>query len=74
MEEPVLPLLCQVKSPQRLADYATAQEIVFLLGTYPDMVWTVLRMHELSGVVVFAFRLAHGISSAWETVHHRHDT
>ena len=35
-----------------------------LLGTYPDVV----RTHEPSGVVTFAFRLAHAISSAWETV------
>ena len=45
-----------------------AREIVFLLGTYPDVVKTALRTHEPSGVVTFAFRLSHAISSAWETV------
>jgi arginyl-tRNA synthetase len=40
----------------------------FFLGTYPVVVWTALRTHEPSGVVTFAFRLAHAISSAWETV------
>lgn len=46
----------------------SAREIVFLLGTYPDVVKTALRTHEPSGVVTFAFRLSHAISSAWETV------
>jgi len=45
-----------------------AREIVFLLGSYPDVVKTALRTHEPSGVVTFAFRLSHAISSAWETV------
>ena len=45
-----------------------AREIVFLLGTYPDVVKTALKTHEPSGVVTFAFRLSHAISSAWETV------
>ncbi|OBZ66651.1 Arginine--tRNA ligase, cytoplasmic [Grifola frondosa] len=45
-----------------------AREIVFLLGTYPDVVKTAQRTHEPSGVVTFAFRLSHAISSAWETV------
>ncbi|KAJ3709874.1 arginyl-tRNA synthetase [Lentinula guzmanii] len=42
---------------------AHAREIAFLLGTYSDV-----ETHELSGVVTFAFRLSHAISSAWETV------
>jgi arginyl-tRNA synthetase len=53
---------------ETLAEQPAAREIVFLLGTYPDVVRTALRTHEPSGVVTFAFRLAHAISSAWETV------
>ncbi|KDQ54337.1 hypothetical protein JAAARDRAFT_38498 [Jaapia argillacea MUCL 33604] len=45
-----------------------AREIVFLLGTYPDVVKTALKTHEPSGVVTFAFKLAHAISSAWDVV------
>ena len=52
----------------RLAQYAHAREIAFLLGTYPDVVRVALRTHEPSGVVTFAFRLAHAISSAWDVV------
>jgi len=51
-----------------LAGMPHAREIVFLLGTYPDVIRTALRTHEASGVVTFAFRLSHAISSAWETV------
>ena len=51
-----------------LAESPQAREIVFLLGTYPDVVKTALRTHEPSGVVTFLFRLSHAISSAWETV------
>jgi arginyl-tRNA synthetase len=39
-----------------------------LLGTYPDVVNIAMKTHEPSGVVTFAFRLAHAISSAWEEV------
>jgi arginyl-tRNA synthetase len=53
---------------ETLADQPAARDIAFLLGTYPDVVRTALRTHEPSGVVTFAFRLAHAISSAWETV------
>ncbi|KAI0036419.1 arginyl-tRNA synthetase [Vararia minispora EC-137] len=45
-----------------------AREIVFLLGSYPDVVKVALKTHEPSGVVTYLFRLAHAISSAWETV------
>lgn len=41
---------------------------MFLLSTYPDVVKIALKTHEPSGVVTFAFRLSHAISSAWETV------
>jgi len=53
---------------EMLAEQPAAREIAFLLGTYPDVVRTALRTHEPSGVVTFAFRLSHAISSAWETV------
>jgi arginyl-tRNA synthetase len=45
-----------------------ARDIAILLGSYPDVVKTALKTHEPSGVVTFAFRLAHAISSAWETL------
>ena len=51
-----------------LCEAPAARDIVFLLGTYPDVVKVALRTHEPSGVVTFAFRLSHAISSAWETV------
>ncbi|KAF5379361.1 hypothetical protein D9757_007618 [Collybiopsis confluens] len=51
-----------------LTNSSHAREIAFLLGSYPDVVKTALRTHEPSGVVTFAFRLSHAISSAWETV------
>lgn len=53
------------------ADLATspaARDIAFLLGSYPDVVKVALKTHEPSGVVTYAFRLSHAISSAWETV------
>ncbi|KAG6809752.1 hypothetical protein H0H92_014867 [Tricholoma furcatifolium] len=49
-----------------LASIPHAGEIVFLLWTYPDVIKTALRTHEASGIVTFAFRLSHAISSAWE--------
>ncbi|KIY52558.1 arginyl-tRNA synthetase [Fistulina hepatica ATCC 64428] len=45
-----------------------ARAIIFLLGTYPDVVRTALQSQEPSGVVTFCFRLSHAISTAWETV------
>lgn len=51
-----------------LAQYSHARDIAFLLGTYPDVVKVALKTHEPSGVVTFAFRLAHAISSAWDVV------
>ncbi|CAK5268593.1 unnamed protein product [Mycena citricolor] len=62
-----LPPLSQINT-DCLAESAHAREIVFLLGTFPDVVKVALKTHEPSGVVTFAFRLAHVISSAWETV------
>ncbi|EDR00911.1 uncharacterized protein LACBIDRAFT_312886 [Laccaria bicolor S238N-H82] len=51
-----------------LAQYSNAREIAFLLGTYPDVVNVALKTHEPSGVVTFAFKLAHAISTAWDRV------
>ncbi|KAH9474201.1 Arginine--tRNA ligase, cytoplasmic [Psilocybe cubensis] len=51
-----------------LAQYAHARDIAFLLGTYPDVVKVAMKTQEPSGVVTFAFRLAHAISSAWDSV------
>ncbi|KAJ7301371.1 hypothetical protein DFH08DRAFT_907012, partial [Mycena albidolilacea] len=51
-----------------LAESAHAREIVFLLGTYPDVVKVALKTHEPSGVVTYAMRLSHAISSAWEAL------
>jgi len=51
-----------------LAQYPHARNIAFLLGTYPDVVKVALQMHEPSGVVTYAFRLAHAISAAWDNV------
>ena len=45
-----------------------ARDIIFLLGTYPDVVKNAMKTSEPSTIVTFAFRLAHAISSAWETV------
>ena len=53
---------------ETLASYPHARDIAFLLGTYPDVVNVALKTHEPSGVVTFAFRLAHAISSAWDDV------
>ncbi|KAJ7895857.1 hypothetical protein B0H13DRAFT_2252431 [Mycena leptocephala] len=51
-----------------LASSSHAREIVFLLGTYPDVVKVALKTQEPSGVVTYAFRLSHAISSAWEVL------
>ena len=45
-----------------------ARDIVYLLGSYPDVVKTALKTHEPSGVVTFSFRLSHAISSAWDVL------
>ncbi|KAF7327583.1 DALR-1 domain-containing protein [Mycena kentingensis (nom. inval.)] len=51
-----------------LGDSSHAREIIFLLGTYPDVVKVAMKTHEPSGVVTFLFRLSHAISSAWEVL------
>jgi arginyl-tRNA synthetase len=55
------------KDPE-LLPLPASEKIAFFLETSPDVVRTALRTHELSGVVTFAFGLAHAISSAWDTV------
>ncbi|VDC03872.1 unnamed protein product [Peniophora sp. CBMAI 1063] len=45
-----------------------ARDIVMLLGSYPDVIKTTLKNGEPSTIVTFLFKLAHAISSAWETV------
>ncbi|KAG8987530.1 hypothetical protein FRB93_004486 [Tulasnella sp. JGI-2019a] len=45
-----------------------AREIVFHLATYPDVVKNALKTHEPSAIVTHCFKLAHLISSAWETL------
>ena len=66
------PELLPLPAPSQLATELLvepqAREIAFLLGSYPDVVKTALKTHEPSGIVTFAFRLSHAISSAWETV------
>ncbi|KAJ6448938.1 hypothetical protein C8R45DRAFT_1045716 [Mycena sanguinolenta] len=51
-----------------LAESSHAREIIFLLGTYPDVVKVALKTQEPSGVVTYAMRLSHAISSAWEVL------
>lgn len=43
-----------------------ARDIVFLLASYPDVVRVACEKNEPSGVVTFAMRLSHAISSAWD--------
>ncbi|KAG9093214.1 hypothetical protein FS749_014830 [Ceratobasidium sp. UAMH 11750] len=43
-----------------------ARDIVFLLASYPDVVRVACERNEPSGIVTFAMRLAHAISSAWD--------
>jgi len=62
-----LPQRSQIET-DTLTAYPHARDIAFLLGTYPDVVNVALKTHEPSGVVTFAFRLAHAISRAWEEV------
>ncbi|KZT04519.1 arginyl-tRNA synthetase [Laetiporus sulphureus 93-53] len=64
----LLPLPPPAQIDTGLLTEPATREIIFLLGSYPDVVKTALRTHEPSGVVTFAFRLSHAISSAWETV------
>jgi len=62
-----LPPASQIDT-ESLASSSHARDIVFLLGTYPDVVKVALKTQEPSGVVTYAFRLSHAISSAWEVL------
>ncbi|KAE9390732.1 Nucleotidylyl transferase [Gymnopus androsaceus JB14] len=45
-----------------------ARETVFQLASYPDAVRMAMKVLEPSTIVAYCFRLAHLISSAWETL------
>lgn len=45
-----------------------ARDIVFHLAGFPDVVQSALKSHEPSTIVHYCFKLAHLISSAWETL------
>ncbi|GJE85387.1 arginyl-tRNA synthetase [Phanerochaete sordida] len=64
----LMPLPAPAALNTELLTAPAARDIVFLLGSYPDVVKTALRTSEPSAVVTFCFRLAHAISSAWESV------
>ncbi|EJD38411.1 arginyl-tRNA synthetase [Auricularia subglabra TFB-10046 SS5] len=64
----LLPLPPRAQIDARLLAEPHARALVFLLGTYPDVVKAALRTHEPSAVITFAMRLAHSISSAWEVL------
>ncbi|KAH7105224.1 arginyl-tRNA synthetase [Auriculariales sp. MPI-PUGE-AT-0066] len=64
----VIPLPPPDEINTELLDEHQARAIIFLLGTYPDVVRTALKTHEPSGVVTFAMRLARLISSALEAL------
>ncbi|KAG2034108.1 hypothetical protein BDR03DRAFT_965854 [Suillus americanus] len=62
-----LPLPSQIATSS-LVSSQHARDIAILLGSYPDIAKTALKVYEPSGVVTFAFRLAHAILSACETL------
>lgn len=64
----LLPLPQPAAINTNLLTEPSAREIVFILGSYPDVVKNALKTHEPSTIVTFAFRLSHAISSAWEQV------
>ncbi|CAG7849781.1 Probable arginine--tRNA ligase, cytoplasmic; AltName: Full=Arginyl-tRNA synthetase; Short=ArgRS [Serendipita indica DSM 11827] len=45
-----------------------ARDIIFQLGMYPDAVRTALKTREPSGIITYAMKLAHSISSAWDVL------
>jgi len=51
-----------------LLDEPKARDIVFHLGTYPDAVRVALKAREPSGIVTYAMKLSHHISSAWDVL------
>jgi arginyl-tRNA synthetase len=64
----LLPLPPRGKIDVSLLSEPQARDLVFLLGSYPDVVTTAYKTREPSGIVTFAMRLSHAISSAWEVV------
>jgi arginyl-tRNA synthetase len=64
----LLPLPPPAAINTALLDEPQARDILFHLGSYPDVVRTALKTREPSGVVTFAMRLSHAIASAWEAV------
>ncbi|KAH7345303.1 arginyl-tRNA synthetase [Rhizoctonia solani] len=62
----LLPLPAAEKIQTDLLAEPQAREMVFLLASYPDVVRLACEKNEPSGVVTFAMRLSHAISSAWD--------
>ncbi|KEP51627.1 arginyl-tRNA synthetase [Rhizoctonia solani 123E] len=62
----LLPLPDAEKIQTDLLTEPQAREMVFLLASYPDVVRLACEKNEPSGVVTFAMRLSHAISSAWD--------
>jgi len=62
----LLPLPPAAEIQTDLLTEPKGREIVYLLASYPDVVRVAMEKHEPSGVVTFAMRLSHAISSAWE--------
>ena len=51
-----------------LADSSHANELVFILAQYPDVVRLTLRSQEPSTIVTYCFKLSHVLSSAWDAL------
>jgi arginyl-tRNA synthetase len=47
---------------------AKGKEILYLLGTYPNVVKEAFNLSEPSTIVTFCFKLTHAVSSAWEII------
>ncbi|CAE6410634.1 unnamed protein product [Rhizoctonia solani] len=62
----LLPLPAADKVQTDLLTEPQAREMVFLLASYPDVVRVACEKNEPSGVVTFAMKLSHAISSAWD--------
>ncbi|KAF8609153.1 arginyl-tRNA synthetase [Ceratobasidium sp. AG-I] len=62
----LVPLPAAEKIQTDLLTEPQARDIVFLLASYPDVVRVACEKNEPSGVVTFAMRLSHAISSAWD--------
>lgn len=62
----LFPLPAAEKIQTDLLTEPQARDIVLLLASYPDVVRVACEKNEPSGVVTFAMRLSHAISSAWD--------